>query len=212
MGTYRKSVATMVQQDIAGRGIRDQRVLEAVASVDRKQFVPKALEDAAYDDRALPIAGGQTISQPYIVALMAEHLRLKGTDTVLDIGTGSGYAAAVLSQLAGRVISVECIAELAQSAKARLEHLGYDTIQVCQGDGALGCKKYAPYDAIHVAAAAPSVPDALYQQLKVGGRMILPIGPPGHVQMLKLIIRQEENCWQEEDILPVRFVPLVAAM
>jgi protein-L-isoaspartate(D-aspartate) O-methyltransferase len=169
----------MVAAQIAGRGVRDPRVLDAMRQVPREVFVGEGMEEFAYEDSPLPIAEGQTISQPYIVALMIEAAEVGPGDNVLEIGTGSGYAAAVLSRIAGHVHSIERHRPLADLARRRFERLGYDNIEVHDGDGTLGWAAAAPYDAIIVTAGGPEVPEALRRQLKIGGRMIIPIGNLG---------------------------------
>ena len=197
----------MVETQIRRRGIGDERVLQAMSSVPRHEFVESDWKKMAYADEALPIGGGQTISQPYIVALMCAALHLGGMERVLEIGTGCGYQAAVLSCLAREVHTVECRAELASAAGARLQSLGYGTVQVHCGDGSLGLAAFAPYDGIVVAAAAPHVPEPLTQQLAEGGRMIVPVGGEEH-QALILLARHGEKLSTERRE-PCRFVPLV---
>ena len=196
----------MVSDQIAARGVRDERVLAALRRVPRWEFVPDAVRGAATEDRPLPIGCGQTISQPYIVGLMTELLRLKGDEKVLEVGTGSGYQAAVLSLLAKNVHSLEFVTDLARAAEERLSILGYGNVHVHSGDGSLGLPSFAPYDGILVTAACPTVPLALLAQLAEGGRLVLPIGSQGG-QMLTLIEKHAENL-DREDILPVAFVPL----
>jgi len=197
----------MIQEQLRRRNIRDRRVLDAMASVPRHCFVPKALGEQAYADNALPIEEQQTISQPFIVALTAASLELRPTDRVLEIGTGSGYAAAVLGQLAAEVWSVERFGSLAESAKQRLHELGYHNVHVGIGDGTHGWPEHAPYDAIAVAAAAPHVPQSLLEQLAVGGRLVIPVGSRDE-QVLRRIVRTQQG-YRGESLGPVRFVPLV---
>ncbi|HUP42871.1 MAG TPA: protein-L-isoaspartate(D-aspartate) O-methyltransferase, partial [Thermoanaerobaculia bacterium] len=166
----------MVEHQLERRGIADPLVLEAMGKVPREAFVPPELAEEAYADGPLPIGEGQTISQPYIVALMTEALELCGGERVLDIGAGSGYAAAVLAEIAAELYTVERHARLAEEAAARLSHLGYDNVQIRVGDGSLGWPEHAPFDAIVVAAGAPEVPEALKEQLAVGGRLVIPVG------------------------------------
>jgi protein-L-isoaspartate(D-aspartate) O-methyltransferase len=199
----------MVACQLAARGIRDARVLDAMQTVPREAFVPEHLRESAYEDSPLPIGAGQTISQPHVVAFMIEALALKGGEKVLEIGAGSGYAAAVLSQIAGQVYAIERIRELADRARDTLHNLGYHSVQVRHGDGTRGWPEQAPFDAIAVAAAATEVPEALKQQLKEGGRAIIPVGPGVHFQQLKRITRVSQNDYTEEDLIPVRFVPLI---
>ena len=165
----------MVEHQIAARGVRSKLVLEAMRKVPREEFLPPPLREFAYEDSPLPIAEGQTISQPYIVALMADALLLRGGERVLDIGTGSGYAAAVLAEIAANVYSVERIGQLAEKAAVTLSKLGYDNVHVLHADGTKGWPEHAPYDAIVVAAGGPKIPESLQRQLKVGGRLVIPV-------------------------------------
>jgi protein-L-isoaspartate(D-aspartate) O-methyltransferase len=199
----------MVERSISARGVRDELVLEAMRKVPRELFVPEKLREFAYDDSPLPIADQQTISQPYIVAFMAEALLLKGGEKVLEIGAGSGYAAAVLSEIAAQVYTVERIGRLAATAAERLSDLGYDNVHVRHGDGTKGWPELAPYDAIVVAAGGPQVPESLKSQLKVGGRLVMPVGSDQQVQELVRVTRVAEAEYRSEDIADVRFVPLV---
>ena len=187
--------------------ISDQRVLRAFAAVPRELFVPSNLRQMAYDDRPLSIGYGQTISQPYIVAIMTAALELKGEEKVLEIGTGSGYQAALLAELAASIYSVERIAELAEAARTLLSELGYQNIQIRVAGEELGWVEYAPYDAIIVTAAAPSLSDALVRQLKFGGRMVIPVGTRWEQELLKITRRESGN--QIENLGGCRFVPLV---
>jgi len=197
----------MVRTQIAERGIRDVRVLAAMASVPRHEFVPEDLRADAYEDHPLPIGDGQTISQPYIVAAMLEHLALQATDRVLEVGTGSGYATALLSLLCAEVFSVERYASLAASAEATLVRLGYRNVRIKVGDGSLGWKEHAPFDGILVSAATAEVPAPLLEQLAEGGRMIIPVGSP-FSQELQLI-RKVDGLPQIRILEGCRFVPLV---
>ncbi len=197
----------MVETQIRKRGIRDEQVLQAMRNVPRHEFVAPEWRDEAYSDEALPIGGGQTISQPYIVAVMCAALHLEGTDKVLEIGTGCGYQAAVLSCLAREVHTVECRAQLASAARERLQRLGYGNVHVHVGDGSLGLAAYAPYDGIVVAAAAPQLPEPLTQQLAEGGRMIVPVGEAEH-QVLMLLTKHGDKLSSERRE-PCRFVHLV---
>jgi protein-L-isoaspartate(D-aspartate) O-methyltransferase len=201
--------ASMVEQYIAARGVKDERVLEAMRQVPRELFLPKNLREFAYEDSPLPIAGEQTISQPYIVAFMAEALMLKGDEKVLEIGAGSGYAAAVLSEIADEVFTVERLGPLADKASATLAELGYDNVHVLHGDGTKGWLEHAPYDAIVVAAGGPQVPESLKEQLKIGGRLVIPIGPDQRAQELVRLTRVSAAEYRSEDIADVRFVPLI---
>lgn len=200
----------MITRDLRGRGIQDGRVLAAMSRVPREAFVPEALAGAAYDDRPLPIEAGQTISQPYIVAWMAEVARLEPADRVLEIGTGSGYAAAVLALLVRQVDTIERVPELAASARARLADLGMTNVQVRCSDGTLGWPVRAPYDAILVAAGGPEVPRALLAQLTLGGRLVMPIGTHA-AQRLVRVTRTGEHAYVREDLGGVLFVPLIGA-
>ena len=201
----------MVERDLAGRGISDRLVLDAMAEVPREAFVPADLQEFAYEDSALPIAAGQTISQPYIVARMIQALELKGDERVLDIGTGSGYAAAVLSRIADTVYTIERHGELYEYATGRFEALGYDNIEARHGDGTLGWPEAAPFDAIQAAAGGPEVPRVLLQQLRDGGRLVLPVGETLHLQHLVRVVRRGEDAFETERLEPVRFVPLIGA-
>jgi protein-L-isoaspartate(D-aspartate) O-methyltransferase len=189
--------------------VSDPRVLAAMAAVPREEFVPGNLRHAAYDDRALPIGSGQTISQPAVVAYMTDQLRLSPASRVLEIGTGSGYQAAVLAEIVCNVYSIERIAGLARTAAARLSRLGYDNVQVREGDGALGWPEEAPFDAVIVTAAAAAIPPALLAQLGPGGRLILPLGESEGPQALALLERNPAGDFDRRDLWPVRFVPLI---
>jgi len=185
-------------------------VRRAMARVERHRLVPPSQQSAvAYGNHPLSIGSGQTISQPYIVALSADLLNLKGGETVLDVGTGSGYQAAVLAEVASRVYSIEIIPSLGNEARKRLEELGYGNIEIRIGDGYQGWREKAPFDGIVVTAAAPHVPAALVEQLKPGGRMVIPVGGSGEIQYLKVIEKQASGGYGEKRVLPVRFVPLV---
>lgn len=199
----------MVDTQIAGRGIRDARVLDAMREVPRERFVPEDARRRAYEDEPIAIAEGATVSSPYMVARMAEALGLTGTERVLEVGTGSGYAAAVLAALAKQVFSVERHPPLAEGARDRLGDLEVANVRVRCGDGSLGWPENAPYDAIVVAAGAPRVPRALLEQLAVGGRLVAPVGPAGEAQRLVRVTRTGPDAWTEEDLGEVRFVPLV---
>jgi protein-L-isoaspartate(D-aspartate) O-methyltransferase len=199
----------MVERQLLARGIADRRVLQAFREVPREQFIATAQQEAAYDDGPLPIGQGQTISQPYIVALMCEALHLCGTERVLEIGTGSGYAAAILSCLAKKVFSVERLPDLAELARQRLVQLGYGSVLVHCGDGTLGWSEQAPYDAIAVAAGGPTVPEALLTQLSIGGRLVIPVGHDENAQILMRITRVTANEIRREQLADVRFVPLI---
>jgi protein-L-isoaspartate(D-aspartate) O-methyltransferase len=199
----------MVERQIAHRGIASPLVLDAMRRVQREAFLPQELREFAYDDTPLPIEAGQTATQPYIVALMAEALLLKGDETVLEIGTGSGYAAAVLSRIAKTVYTVERYGQLASQAAETLASQGFSNVHVLQGDGTLGWPEQAPFDAIIVAAGGPEVPRSLKEQLKIGGRLVIPVGADRRLQELLRITRLSETEYTTEELLDVRFVPLV---
>lgn len=192
---------------MTGKAVIDPRVKEAIANTPRDKFVPMNYIDSAFDNGPLPIGHGQTISQPYIVAIMTDLLELEADDTVLEIGTGSGYQAAILSQVCSQVYTVEYLIELADIAKARFEKLGYDNIETRAGNGFDGWPEHAPYDAIIVTAAATHIPGPLIEQLKPGGRMVIPVGRPFSHQELKLVKKDEEGEMTIRDILGVAFVP-----
>jgi protein-L-isoaspartate(D-aspartate) O-methyltransferase len=196
----------MVREQIQARGIGDARVLQAMRDVKRHLFVPGESARDAYEDYPLPIGEGQTISQPYIVALMTELLELKPTDRALEIGTGSGYQAAILSRLAGRVYSMEIVPSLGEAASKRLDLLGYDNVEVRIGDGYLGWPEEAPFDAIIVTAAPPEIPQALVDQLADGGRMVLPVGTNYQELML---LEKKDGRLSKRVVTAVRFVPMV---
>ena len=197
----------MVESDIEARGVNDPRLTSAMLSVPRHEFVPDKYRDQAYDDNPLPIGEGQTISQPYIVALMTQLLDVQPGDKILEIGTGSGYQSAVLAEMGAEVYSIEIIPELAARAREALNTAGYE-IQTSVGDGYLGWKQHAPYDGIIVTAAPDHVPSPLRDQLGPGGKMVIPVGPPGGVQSLWLI-EQRDGKWVSFNQGAVRFVPFV---
>lgn len=199
----------MVERHLARRGIHDARVLDAFRRVPREAFVPAELTEFAYEDTPLPIGQGQTISQPYIVALTIQELELRGGERVLEVGTGSGYAAAVLGCIAKEVYTIERISDLADSAGDRLQRLGFSNVHVTCGDGSLGWPEHAPYDAIEVAAGGPNAPPALLEQLALGGRLVMPIGTNDDSQVLVRITREGENDYRQESLGDVRFVPLI---
>lgn len=197
----------MVERQLVARGIKDERVLEAMRRVPREAFVPVDLAEFAYDDNPLPIAEGQTISQPYIVALMAAAAKIGPKSRVLEVGTGSGYAAAVLAQLAAEVVTIERHEPLAQAAADVLRGLGYFNVEVLAGDGSAGVAGRAPYDAILVAASAPAAPESLKSQLGEGGRLVVPVSSDAREELL-VFTRSGDN-FSEESLGPVRFVPLM---
>lgn len=190
-----------------GKGKFNEKTMEVMGKVPRQEFVSKLLQSRAYENRPLPIGYGQTISQPYIVALMTDLLTVGPKAKVLEIGTGSGYQSAVLSEIVGEVYTIEIIPPLGQSAKERLKRLGYKNVQTKIGDGYYGWKEHAPYDAIIVTAAATHIPPALLKQLKPGGKMIIPLGSPFSTQQLILVEKDEQGGFKTKQILPVRFVP-----
>jgi protein-L-isoaspartate(D-aspartate) O-methyltransferase len=199
--------ARMVDEQLRARDIADERVLAAMERVPRELFVPEDLQSRAFDDAALPIGAGQTISQPYMVARIAEELGLDGNERVLDVGTGSGYQAAVLAELGDEVHTIERIPELVEQARGALEAAGYDQVAIHQGDGSRGLPEHAPYDAVAVAAAAPGFPTALYDQLNPGGRLVVPVGGR-RGQRLEVIVKTPEGPAVLRSV-PCRFVPLV---
>jgi protein-L-isoaspartate(D-aspartate) O-methyltransferase len=204
-GDFKAMREKMVENQIRARGVKDPRVLSALAKVERHRFVPEKYLDSAYSDQPLPIGEGQTISQPYIVALMTELLELRGNERVLEIGTGSGYQAAILAELAKEVYTIEIIEPLASTARERLSELGYQNVQVRAGDGYLGWSEAAPFDAIIVTAAPDHIPKPLIDQLKEGGRMVLPVGT--FTQELKKIVKRSGKM-ETIDVIPVLFVPM----
>ena len=201
----------MVDEQIAGRGIRDRAVLAAMREVPRHAFVAASLQREAYDDTPLPIEDGQTISQPYIVALMLEAARLGRADRVLEVGAGSGYASAIASRLAAHVDAIERHPRLAEIARERLARLGFANVDVHCGDGSVGWRAGAPYDAILVAAGGPRIPAALRDQLAVGGRLVMPVGGEHVAQRLVRLERDGDGAFRESDLGGVMFVPLVGA-
>lgn len=197
----------MVKTQIESRGITDKKILEAFRNVERHEFVPDEYIPYAYNDSPLPIAEGQTISQPYIVAYMTDALNLKKTDKVLEIGTGSGYQAAILAEICDSVFTIEIFESLGQNARELFNRLGYDNIMTKIGDGYKGWPQHAPFDAIIVTAAPEKIPEPLKEQLAEGGRMIIPVGG-NHIQHL-VLLRKRKGKIREEQILPVRFVPMI---
>lgn len=198
---------SMVQTQIEARGVKDEKVLKAMREVPRHLLVPENMRVYAYQDEPLPIGEGQTISQPYIVAYMTEVLRLKGDERALEVGTGSGYQAAILASIVKEVFTIDIVESLSLGAQKVLSTLGYKNIYFKVGDGTLGWKEHAPYDVIMVTAAPDTVPQALKEQLNVSGRMIIPVGAT--FQELVLVIRERKK-FKEKKLLPVRFVPLVS--
>lgn len=199
----------MVKRQIAGRGVKSEKVLDAMRKVPRERFLPKGQGVWAYDDNPLPIGDGQTISQPYVVAYMTEALSLEGGEKILEIGTGSGYAAAILAEIAAEVYTIERIEGLATMASRILDELGYANVHARYGDGTLGWPEQAPFDGIVVTAAGPEAPETLKQQLKIGGRLVIPVGESKWYQQVVRITRVAEAVFETEELLPVRFVPLI---
>lgn len=207
-----EEIRAMAEETVGyGAGPISKRVLAAMAAVPRHRFVPTEERYAAYDNHPLPIGYGQTISQPYIVALMTDLLRLNKDDTVLEVGTGCGYQTAILSELAGEVYSIEIVEPLATQSARLLRELGYDNVEVKYGDGHRGWPEHAPYDGIIVTAAADAIPEALIDQLKPGGRLVIPVGDAWFAQELILITKDRDGITHSKDILPVRFVPLTGS-
>jgi protein-L-isoaspartate(D-aspartate) O-methyltransferase len=199
----------MVESQLRARGIRDERVLATMSHVPRHEFVPVEFRDQVYEDHPIPIGEGQTVSQPYIVAVMLQALALNPSDTVLEIGTGSGYQTALLAELTGQVYSVERHASLARMAEVTLARLGYNNLQVLLGDGSNGVQEHAPFDAIVVSAAAPQIPAPLFEQLRDGGRMVIPVGP-AQAQELQLV-RKKAGQPLVTSLEGCRFVPLIGS-
>ena len=199
----------MVRRQIEARGIFDALILDAFREVPREEFVDEEHRRWAYDDNPLPIEAGQTISQPYIVALMIEAGAIRPGDKVLEVGAGSGYAAAVISRIAERVVAIERHGELVQIARQRMSRLGYDNVRILQGDGTRGCADEAPFDAILAAASGSHVPKPLVDQLAPGGRLVMPVGDPGFVQELVKVTKRPDGTTSQENLGGVRFVPLI---
>lgn len=199
----------MVEEQIVGRGVKDERVLAAMRKVPRHEFLPEAMRDMAYADNALPIGENQTISQPYMVALMSELLGLTGTERVLEIGTGSGYQAAVLAELSSKVYTVERVKTLAEKARRVLDRLGYRSVAIKVYDGSYGWKEMSPFDAVMVTAGSPEIPAPLVEQLRIGGRMVIPIGDRSGQRLVKLVRTAEGPVIQTT--IPCMFVPLIGA-
>jgi protein-L-isoaspartate(D-aspartate) O-methyltransferase len=204
---YTTARLTMIRAQLQRRGLTDTRVLQAMREVPRHAFVPVEWQHEAYSDRPLPIADDQTISQPYMVAIMTQSLALQGHECVLEVGTGSGYQAAVLSRLAARVYTIEYFPTLAEKARAMLQRLGYTNVQVIIGDGSRGLPAHAPYQGILVAAAAPHVPQAMRAQLAEGGRLVIPVGSITNQDLL--IVTRHQDSYTQVRSVPCRFVPLL---
>ena len=199
----------MVERQLQRRGISERKILDAFRAVPREKFVADEVAHLAYEDHPLPIEAGQTISQPYIVALMIEAAAIEPDDKILEVGSGSGYAAAVISQIAEKVIGIERQHELVEPARERLGKLGYHKVEIVEGDGTRGWPAEAPYDAILVAASGSHLPKSLIEQLAPGGRLVMPIGEPGWVQKLIRLTKNEDGSLKETDLGAVRFVPLI---
>src|ERR1700730_1396573 len=206
---FRRLRHEMVERAIFARGVRSESVLDSMRKVPREASLPQELREFAYEDAPLPIEAGQTISQPYIVAFMTEALALHGGERVLEIGAGSGYAAAVLAEIAGEGYTVERIGQLAEKAAATLADHGYQNVHVLHGDATKGWPEHAPYDGIVVAAGGHKIPESLKEQLKIGGRLVIPVGRDPKLQELVRVTRLSETEYHQEDLADVRFVPLV---
>lgn len=204
---YARQRHQMVKEHLASRGITDKHTLEAVRSVERHKMVPEEMVPYAYTDQPLPIGNGQTISQPFIVAYMTQAIKPRPGMKVLEIGTGSGYQAAVLAEIVDEVYTIETVEELAERAESTLTDMGYDNIHFRVGDGFYGWEEHAPYDAIIVTAAPEEIPPRLVEQLKEGGRMIIPVGPTSETQELRLITKRKNGKIRTRNLMPVRFVP-----
>ena len=199
----------MVERQLKRRGISEQRILNAFRAVPREAFISAEYAHLAYGDHPLPIEAGQTISQPYIVALMIEAAEIEPGDKVLEVGSGSGYAAAVISRIAGEVVGIERLRDLVEVARERLERLGYSNVRIVEGDGTRGCPAEAPFDAILAAASGSHIPAPLVDQLKPGGTIVMPVGSPGWVQKLVKATKRDDGTLQQADLGGVRFVPLI---
>jgi len=206
---YRQAREVMVSRQIEARGVRNPLVLKAMRTVPRHEFIPEDMRSMAYDDRPLPIGQGQTISQPYIVAYMTERLRLTGGEKVLEIGTGCGYQAAVLSVIAAEVYSVECVPALAAAAEKNLKRLGYENVFIQRGDGTLGWEEHGPYHGIIATASGPEVPQPFKDQLRVGGAVVMPVGDYRLGQSIVRVTRGQGETFHQERLLDVAFVPLI---
>jgi protein-L-isoaspartate(D-aspartate) O-methyltransferase len=209
MTDYAAEREAMVERHLKRRGINEKHIIDAFLAVPREKFVSPEHEHLAYGDHPLPIEAGQTISQPYIVALMIQAAAIKPGDTVLEVGAGSGYAAAVISRIAGKVIAIERQHDLVEVATERLKRLGYDNVTIVEGDGTKGCPDHAPFDAILAAASGSHVPRALIEQLAPNGRIVMPVGDPGWVQELIKVTKEEDGILKQENLGGVRFVPLI---
>jgi protein-L-isoaspartate(D-aspartate) O-methyltransferase len=209
MTDYSAEREAMVERHLRRRGINEKAILDAFLAVPREKFVSPEYEHLAYGDHPLPIEAGQTISQPYIVGLMIQAAEIEAGDTVLEIGAGSGYAAAVISRIADKVIAIERQHDLVEVATERLKRLGYDNVEIVEGDGTRGCPDEAPFDAILAAASGSHVPEPLLAQLAPNGRIVMPIGSPGWVQELVKVTKQEDGVLRQENLGGVRFVPLI---
>ena len=207
MTNEEKERSRMVDEQIVSRGVKNERVLVAMRKVPRHEFLPEAIRGMAYADNALPLGEGQTMSQPYMVALMTEFLALTGTERVLEIGTGSGYQAAVLAELCGKVYTVERIKTLADKARATLDRLGYKSVAIKTYDGTYGWKEMAPFDAIMVTAGSPDIPAPLVEQLKEGGRMVIPVGERYGQELIKVVKTADGRITERS--IPCAFVPLI---
>ena len=209
MPDYAAEREAMVERQLRRRGITEQAILDAFLEVPREQFISEDYGHLAYGDHPLPIEAGQTISQPYIVALMIQAAGIGAGDKVLEVGAGSGYAAALISRIAGKVIGIERQHELVGIARERMERFDYDNVEILEGDGTKGCPEHAPFDAILAAASGSHVPKPLIDQLTAGGSIVMPIGDPGWVQQLVKVTRREDGSLQQADLGGVRFVPLI---
>jgi len=209
MTDFSREREAMVERQLKRRGITEQHILDAFLEVPREAFIAGNNVHLAYGDHPLPIEAGQTISQPYIVALMIQAAGIKPGDGVLEVGAGSGYAAAVISRIAGKVIGIERQHELVEIARERLQRLGYDNVDIVEGDGTKGWRDGAPYDAILAAASGSHVPRPLVEQLAPGGRIVMPVGDPGWVQQLVKVTKNDDGTLVQQDLGGVRFVPLI---
>src|SRR5437764_2870971 len=209
MTDYAAEREAMVERQLRRRGIGEPNILDAFRAVPREKFIGGEYAHLAYGDHPLPIEANQTISQPYIVALMVQAAGIKPGDEVLEIGAGSGYAAAVISRIAGKVIAIERQHDLVEVARERLRRLGYDNVEIVEGDGTKGCREHAPFDAILAAASGSHVPRPLIEQLAPNGRIVMPVGEPGGIQELIKVTKQEDGILKQENLGAVRFVPLI---